>query len=164
MGDSKFMRIVRYTESFFMILGISTIVVLVLSNVVIRFVFRSGFLWGEELIGFSIVLTVMLGAARALREDQHTALTYFLNKMPPRLQIVVNYIIDLLMATFLMIILYSSVLYALGSVDQMSFVLRIPMAIPYSFIPLGCVCILLELVTRTVDKTTSLIRKGDGTQ
>ncbi|MEA5030560.1 MAG: TRAP transporter small permease [Sphaerochaeta sp.] len=54
----------------------------VIVSVFLRYVFSIAFVWSEELLTMVFVATTFFGAALGLREQEHIAITYFIEKMP----------------------------------------------------------------------------------
>ncbi|SDD55566.1 TRAP transporter small permease [Ruegeria marina] len=54
--------------------------------VTFRYVIDRPLQWSDEMIGYLLVAAVMMGAAEALRRNDHIAIDLLTNRLPPRLQ------------------------------------------------------------------------------
>src|SRR5262245_19764529 len=88
-----------------------TMVVLVFSNVVLRYVFKSGIATSEELSRWLLVWLTFLGAIVALREHAHLGVDSLVRALPPRGRLAC------FVASY-MLMLYSDWLLTLGSWKQ----------------------------------------------
>lgn len=78
---------------------LSTMVILVFSNVLLRYVLNGGITWSEELARFSFVWLVFLGAIKAFKDGAHIIVDLMVAKLPRVMQI-----LSFLMANLLIII------------------------------------------------------------
>ena len=87
-------RVVTFVASFLSGGVLMAMSVLVAALVVARYGFSSPIFWGEEMARFLMFYLVMIGAAVALRHNQHPRLTMLLTALPPRGRVVVEVLID----------------------------------------------------------------------
>ena len=103
-------------------------IVLVFTNVVLRYGFGSGLLASAEISRFLFVWVTMLGAVACMREDSHLSLRILENHVPPA----VGRALRRLSAA---VIVLCSAMLCLGSVRQT--IANWPNASPLSGIPVG---------------------------
>ncbi|TKW66929.1 MAG: TRAP transporter small permease [Paracoccus denitrificans] len=81
-------------------------IIMVFTNVVMRYGFNSGLRWGIELSRLAFVWIAMLGSALALRSNEHLAVTEMVETLMPRalrpLWVITRLIIIALLAMFVM--------------------------------------------------------------
>ncbi|RZJ21117.1 MAG: TRAP transporter small permease [Haliea sp.] len=73
------MRAIEYV----ILAALVTMVVLVFSNVLMRYVFNSGIAIAEEVSRYCFVWLVFLGAVVAMREHAHLGMDSFVRRLPP---------------------------------------------------------------------------------
>ncbi|MBN2396683.1 MAG: TRAP transporter small permease [Candidatus Atribacteria bacterium] len=124
-------------EEIIIVSSITIIFILITSEVIARFVFKSGIMWELELTGFLFVLMGMVGGATAVRKNMHVRLNYLIEKAPKPLAIIIKIINSLVILCVLFVLLVGGIQFANDALTQTSIMLDIPMFIIYSFIPLG---------------------------
>ena len=85
--------------------------VLVIINVLTRYVFRTGIPWAEEMATSCFVWTAFIGAAACYKMRAHVGVDILVNKLPLRTQNVVKIIVDIMMAFLCAYLFYLSCIY-----------------------------------------------------
>ena len=80
-------------------------VVILLAGVVSRYVFNAPITWSDELASTLFLWLAMLGAVIALRRGEHMRLTTFVNRLAPRQHAWVTVGAELVVATFVLMII-----------------------------------------------------------
>lgn len=97
----------------------------------------------EELVRFLLIWVGLLGAAYGFGVKAHLSLTLLINKMNLNLRKICSIFIILLIITFASTVLvYGGVKIMSVASDQLSSVLRVPMNIVYSVLPLSGILII----------------------
>ncbi|MEW6696349.1 MAG: TRAP transporter small permease [Bacillota bacterium] len=134
------------------LLGISAL--LILFQVIMRYVFQSPNNWTEELARYISVWGTLIVSGLLVYEGGHITLDYFYEKFPAPLKKVTSLINNVLLIMFF-------TLFGLGGyrlmitstqVNQMSPGLQIPMWIVYIVLPISGVLMILGLVFREYQK------------
>ena len=73
-----------------------------------RYVLETPLLWGDELLGYVLVAIVMLGAAEALRRNDHIAMDVFTARAGPKLEPWLRIWADLAVLGFAVVLGWSS--------------------------------------------------------
>ena len=73
---------------------LAVMIVLVFTNVVLRYVFSTGFEWSEEIARLCFIYLVYLGAIGAMRENQHLIIDSVLSRIPDIWQKVVYFLVQ----------------------------------------------------------------------
>jgi tripartite ATP-independent transporter DctM subunit len=84
----------------------TVIVVLLLGGVVSRYVFSNPVIWIDEAVSLAFIWVAMIGAAIAMHRNEHLRLTLFLDMLPPRARDFVHAFALVLIAAFLVTMLY----------------------------------------------------------
>jgi TRAP-type C4-dicarboxylate transport system permease small subunit len=122
--------------------------------VVLRYVFNTAIIGGNEAMEYLFIYTTAIGAAVALGRRNHIKITYFVDKLPGLARKVID-VFDLILIGFIngVMIWYGIPwIHSVGSFK--SPVLRIPNMIVQASIPIGCslviLCCLCLIVTETI--------------
>ncbi len=119
------------------------IVVTSILLVVLRYVFNTGIVGGNELMEFLFVYTTAIGAAVALGQNDHIKIGYFVEKLSPRIQVITDLfgIVCIAFINIVFIVLSYSWISKVGSSE--SPVMRIPMGFIQISVP---VCGILSVI------------------
>lgn len=118
-------------------------VISLFNQIVLRFIFKSPNVWGEELTRYSFIWLSILGASIAVRRSRNMTVDYFVNLMPKTLQRI-N-----LVGTGILIIVFTLVLIVYGiyltgiTYKQSSAAMRVPMSYVYAAVPVGGILMLI---------------------
>jgi TRAP-type C4-dicarboxylate transport system permease small subunit len=133
----------------------ATMTLIMLYQVVLRYCFNDANIWAEEVIRYLFVWVTMLGSGIAIRANVHLRIDFFVKAMKPKPQLLLQ------LASYLLILLFLLYLCALGfelmdnTWINRSAGLRIPMAIPYTAIPIGGIVMILfcvEFILKTIEE------------
>lgn len=120
---------------------------LVFLDVVLRFVFNTGFIWLQELTLYSAAWMVILGAGWAIRHGAHIGISVFVNRLPSGRRRLVALLALLLCFVYCCLFLYGSAvylqkLYTIGiEMEDIAF----PKWIAMLVLPLGFISIMCRL-------------------
>ena len=155
-GIQLFKRIMLIILEGFITFFFSVILILTIILVILRYVFNTGIIGGNEAMEYLFIYTTAIGAAAALGRREHIKIMYFVDKLPFTMKKVVN-ILDLILIGFIngVMIWYSIPwIKSVGSFE--SPVLRIPNRIIQVSVPIGCslviLCCLCLMVTGIFEK------------
>jgi TRAP-type C4-dicarboxylate transport system permease small subunit len=124
--------------SFFAIILLITIV-----QVGLRYLFNSSILGGNETMEGLFIYTTAIGAAAAIQRRQHININFFVQKLPPALQRLVDALVHLLVAFLNGIMIYYSIGWISSVGSNESPVMRVPEWIFQISIPLGCSLVII---------------------
>lgn len=112
-----------------MALALSIMVILIFSNVVLRYGFNTGLAWAEEVSRLMFVWMIFLGAILALRHHAHLGVEFMVEKLPPALRRACAVISHLLMLYALWLFLSGSWTQTVIGLNTYSTVLGFPTAL-----------------------------------
>ena len=101
---------------------------LVIVNVLMRYVFRSGLPWSEEMATSCFVWTSFIGSAACYKRRAHVGVDILVNKLPLGIQNTVKIIVDVLMAFLCGYLFYISCIYVMRSYRKPTAILGISSA------------------------------------
>lgn len=96
-------------EPFFMALSFFAVCGLIFLQVVLRFIFQSGFAWGEEIARFLFVWSVFLSVPYITKNNKHVAIAVLRDIFPDKVKKVVAILVDVAIVYFACVLLISSV-------------------------------------------------------
>lgn len=107
----KSQKICGFTKALEVIvaLAFASMLILVVAQVLIRYVLPFSIPWTEEAARYMLMLITFLGAAVALRKGDHICVSTFLERMPERTQRKFYLVFAPIIFVFLIVILYGSV-------------------------------------------------------
>ena len=118
----------------------------VLLGVFFRYVVHDALTWTEEAARYLMIWMGFLGAGLALREGNHVAVEFLVDKMYAGARRALFTFIRLLSLFFLLSVIGTGAVLLLRVRSQSTPVLAISMMWPYLAIPMGCLLTALEMV------------------
>lgn len=156
---SKFLDVLERIEKVFLTLTVGVMVIIIVYQVIMRYVFANANSWSEELARYLFIYDVMIGASIAIRRNSHLQIDMLINLLKPKTRSAFTIGTTLIGMVFLVFLfVYSLMLCQTGS-RTMSAGLGIPMSIPYASVPIGIVLMLLTSV-EVIMKNVSALREG----
>ena len=152
---SKFLNIIEKAERAVLALSMAAMVVLMLYQVILRYVFSASNSWSEELVRYLFILDVMLAASIAVRRNSHLQIDVLINCFSPKLKRIFTIAATLAGIVFLALLFWYSLDLCMTATSNVSPGLGIPMSIPYACVPLGAVLMILtsiEVILKTVEE------------
>lgn len=127
---------------------LAVIVLLIMLQVIMRYVFENSLSWSEELTLWSFVWFIWLGISYAFKQRKHVKVTFFQDLLPDKVKQKLEVLIDIMIVCFLLIMTYQSYkLITLPYVlSQNSVVLNLPIAILYASAPVGSVLSVFRII------------------
>ena len=122
------------------------ILVAVLAQVVMRYVFESPNPWTEELSRFAFIWLSFIGASLATRNRAHFALDSAVAYLSPRMRLVVARAVELVLAALLIGVLVFGAALANDARVERSPALDLPMMWVYVAMPISAALMLLHLI------------------
>ncbi len=130
--------VIRWIEDIVCGTTLAAIVCIASAQLILRYFFSTGLLWGDEVNQALIVCAGMFGSAKAIRANGHTELT-FLTKKPKnaKTRIALRAVINVISLAVLIVLFYTSVRYTVNSGSIKNTVLRVPRMYYYMSMPIG---------------------------
>jgi C4-dicarboxylate transporter DctQ subunit len=119
--------------------GISSASVVLFVNVVLRYVFNSGWEWAEEVARYTIVWLVFLGGSICARKGMHLAVDALTVRMKPGGQRAVRIVVDAVCIVFcaFLVVCGKDLVDLARETEQLTAALEIPIYWVYLAIPTG---------------------------
>lgn len=123
------------------------------ANVVARYLFLSPIFWAEDVISYSLVWCVFLGAALVTWDDRHISVDIASSAFPPWLKITSKVLGALCLLVIAVLVVPRSWETAtmMAQNDQRTAVSEMPLVIPHSAVLVGFLLISIAALARVVD-------------
>jgi len=138
-------------------MGIALVVFL---QVVFRYVLRQPLYWSEELPRYLLIWMSFLAAGLAQKSESHINITLCLTWLPRRAQRWIHLAANLVILTFLGILVYSGTLVTRITAYHRSTALQLPMGLVYAAVPVGALLMMLYLALQILQELQAL-RTGE---
>jgi len=149
--SDKIGHVIEMAVGSFCVLIYGAMIVAALLGVAFRYIMLSPFEWTEELARFLMLWLGFLGMNIALRKNQHIAINFFGDRLPPGLSRFMGYCIDVLVALFLYYLLKQGYLMTTRTLMTAS-TLGISMFWIYMAVPLGALLTVIQLILNVTMK------------
>lgn len=133
----------------------------IMAQVIGRYFFNYSIAWSEETATFAQVWLTLLGAGVAMRYNQHVGVDFLILKTPMMVQRLVSGVALVLGVWFLGLVVVGSLSMVSIGLMVKSPALRLPMAIPYSALPVGFGYFLIEFAIATLPRVLRPGRAAD---
>jgi TRAP-type C4-dicarboxylate transport system permease small subunit len=134
---------------FALVVFLSAMTLVVFLEILFRYVFHLPLFWTEEFARYCLVWSSLLGATIAFKRGEHIAVTFFLDRFPPRSRRVLMFAAEMSVAALLAVILWGGIHLIMVTSRQLSPALRISMAVPYSALPIAAAVMLVHALNHT---------------
>ena len=118
-----------------LLFGMFAMVVLL---VILRYVFATTIIGGNEATVIAFIFTTAIGASIAIARDEHIAIDYFVNKMPEALQQKLATVRLLLLILINIAILYFAIIWIQRTGGFLMPTLGVPQLVAQISVPIGC--------------------------
>ena len=147
---SKFLDLLEWVEKVILAVSVFVMVIIMVYQVILRYVFSNPNAWSEELARYLFILNVML----AVRRNSHMQIDILINLFSERVKHIFTIISTIAGIGFMVLLFqYSLGLCATGAANVTPG-LKIPMSIPYASIPIGVALMILtsiEVILKSVE-------------
>ncbi len=153
MRQMAFLRFLnKRFEELILVPSLVFTVILVFSQVVMRYVFQSSLYWSEELARYLFVWQTWLGASLAVREASHIRIEAIKVYLSKKAQRKLDWLVFIIWITFCIFLTVKSseLTSRLFQSMQLSSALRLPMGWAYLSVPVGCILMSFRLCQRMV--------------
>ena len=135
----------RWAAKGLLVVSGAAMAVIVMLQIIFRFVIFVPLPWSEELARYLMIWTGMVGSFVALREGRHIGVTMVVDRLPPRAATWVSVFVQAATILFLVVLTQQGFALTLVNLSQLSPAMRIPMFYPYLAVPVGAALMIVEL-------------------
>jgi TRAP-type transport system small permease protein len=119
------------------------LVFLVSIQVFSRYVLNNPTSWSEEAANFTQVFLVFLGGTLAIFQKRTLRITFFVDRLPPRLSAAIELVMKILILLFLITLIWYSFFAIVRLHNQITPGLQLPKSILFVSVPLGGILMLI---------------------
>jgi TRAP-type C4-dicarboxylate transport system permease small subunit len=160
-----FYRLLSRAVEGLIILGATTIVTIVTTEVVLRYVFSQSLIFTEELSRYLMVWIVFLGSALAIRDGSHININFLTKRFNQRNQNWLRLSAHVLTLVFLVFVTIEGIKILPQQLYQMCITINISLFYFYLAIPVGSILMILFLLPTIKDilkeKTSAPDNEGE---
>ncbi|MBM4761361.1 TRAP transporter small permease [Bacillus sp. B15-48] len=142
----KFVNLLNTCIKWILFILFFVLVVVVFLQVLFRFVFEQPLAWTEELSRYLLVWLTFLGAGYGMSIKAHPSVEILYEKAGPALKKVLSVVTTVLIIFFFWQVIVNSLEFIGKSMTQTSPVLRLPMGLIYTVIPISSVLFVINLL------------------
>ena len=142
-------RLLGRAEAMLLAALVTTITCVTFAQVIARYVFESPLIWSEEVARYLFVWIVLIGAAAAVRSNEHFGLDMLRRYMAP-LRLLLGLVTMLVVGGFLGLLFYTGTVETMQASTQFSAGLPMRMHWPYLALPVGAGLALLHVIAHWV--------------
>jgi C4-dicarboxylate transporter DctQ subunit len=155
------MKLLRYIDRYFSMLErqflggtILFTSLLLLVNVVMRYIFNHAIYWAEELVRYLMVWVIFVGGSQVAKHEGHITVDIVYRAVGPKAKVILDYIVNVVAIVFCLVLTYYSYrqMMRVYSSQQISPALELPMWLPYLSIPLGSFLMAIRYVTHLFNR------------
>lgn len=137
----------------------AVLVVVVFTQVLLRYVFQSPWIWAEDVTTFSFIWLAFLGTSLGVRGRIHFGFDMALRLLPPGGQRTLSLLVNFLILIFSVFVVKEGWTFTVVSKGMLSYASGLPMNWMYAAVPAGgvlCLIFALEDSVRLLRKTRRL--------
>ena len=112
--------------------------------------FYFSFSWTQEFASFCFVWLVFIGAALIYKENAHISISFFYNKMPRKIRIILFYFRNILMLATLIILLKPALDYAIRGLRISASAMQIPMFFMEISVFVGFILLIFQITKKAL--------------
>lgn len=145
-GGVKFLsNKINKLAKFMVVFLVGFLVIIVLLQVVFRYILNTGLPWVDELSRYLNIWVAFLGASIGVKYGKHAKVSFFVNLLPAKIRNIYILLTDIFMFVFINIILYLSVHFVINS-NSVTPTMRIPFKLPKAAIFVGMIFISVHII------------------
>ena len=158
----KLCRIVFKALEWFAIICMVVLTCIVFADVILRYIFKQGFAWTQEIATLMLVWFSLIGMAIGVLEKIHISIEMFTAKLPAKAISVLDSINHLLIAVFGGLMIYFGTL--IMNMTKMSTMpaTKMPSAVLYVILPLSGILVLLNSILVAAKQDTKIFTANEG--
>jgi len=125
----KFFKNMEKIENIFTIICLSTLIVIVFMQTVLRYIFNSPLIWPERLATLIVIWMIYIGASIALKRESHISIKFFVKSLPNKVSRFIKILVNSSIAVFLFIVIWYGIFLQQSQLKYYDAALNIPRSI-----------------------------------
>lgn len=151
MKDSQIWKALDRILCILMAICFGSMTLIIFAQVFFRYILKSPLSWSEESARYLFVWVSFIGSVVAARRHQHIGVEMLINKLPDPIQKYIRILAHLITALFFGVVSWYTIRMIPKLMAQTTSALKIPMAIPYLGVLIGCVLMTFFYLCEAVD-------------
>jgi TRAP-type C4-dicarboxylate transport system permease small subunit len=139
-------QLLAKVEGWSLIILVAVMTVVVLLQVIYRYLLTQPLDWSEELARYLFVWISMLGAALSVQKRGHFGMDFFFRKFSEKVRRIITYLIYLSMGGVVFVILVEGIVLVQRTAAQTSPAMEISMGLAYACLPVGAALMAIHLL------------------
>lgn len=148
----EFVYIVSSITKYLIAFGLLVIAITMLTQVILRFFFKSCLPWAEELVRYTIIWVVMLTSGILVKDDELIKVDFFDKFWPENIRKYRDLIYQFLILIILAVILIEGWDQAISGLKTRTTSLQIKWFWPYLSIPIGIILMIFYSIVSIINK------------
>ena len=141
-------------EGWSLIVMVAAMTIVVLLQVIYRYVLAEPLHWSEELARYLFVWISMIGAALSVQKRGHFGMDFFFRMFPEKGRRFLSYFIILCMGSVIIVMLVQGIVLVQRTTAQMSPAMEISMGYAYACLPVGAALMAVHLLTILIKESS----------
>jgi C4-dicarboxylate transporter DctQ subunit len=152
-------RIITRISKVIIVILMSSMVLILGTQVFSRYVLNSSIFWNEEFSRYCVIWIVFLGIAIAFKEEQHANITNLVDIFPPKISLLILLMSQSVLIFFLFYLIKYGFILAMNNLARghISPAMQIPIWWAYFAIPVGAVSMLLQVLQKIIRVCKNLL-------
>lgn len=148
----KILKLFDDIEEKVLVFSFAISVIIIFVQVVMRKGFNNSLFWSEEIARYLFIWQCWLGVSIAEREKQHIRITVLNRKLPMKGKVILELFVNLVLIVLsVTLIIYGFMMVSkIAGLGSTSTAVKIPMAIIYAALPVGCTLYLRRLIENVI--------------
>ena len=159
---SKFLDLLEKVQKIILAMTVPVMVLVMLYQVVLRYVFSNSNSWSEEVTRYLFIFNVMMASAIAVRRNSHLQIDILINCFSPKVKRIFTIGATLAGIVFLALLFQYSLQLCAQAASNISPGVGISMSVPYAAMPIGIVLMILTSI-EVILKNAEELRSGEVT-
>lgn len=135
--------------------------VVIILEVIFRYVLTSSPFWTEELARYAMFYMVLVGSSAAMRQEQHPALTFVIQKFSAGFRRKWKLLLDSLVFLVLAVVFWEGCVMAVEEWIGKTPALRISFFWVYLALPIGACLMMVEIIAKNVERKKAADRDSE---
>lgn len=154
------MKYYNKLENFLIMLGLSSMGIVLAYQVFMRYVVNRPVIWSEEFARYVFVWFTYLGASYGVKRKAHIRLSFLHERLPRKLQILINIITNLIMVVVFLYLVPYGIEAVKYQHELLSSAMQIPLSYIFVAIPIGLTLVSIRLLINTYEEVKLLFEGG----
>lgn len=152
----------EHLEEYILVILSTFTVVIIFSQVVLRYIFSSSLPWSEEIARYAFIWLIYVGVSYGVKRQKHLSVDVITMLFNDKGRIIINMIANVLFLIFALVITYYGI-DIVGRITRESAALGIPMEYVYLALVVGMILTSIRLIQNIYKNYIELKNNGDDT-